>query len=36
VTSEIGLDAWWDEPAYEAASGSFSRKGAFILFKLLD
>jgi len=30
----IGLDTWWDEPAYQAARGSFSTKGTFILAKL--
>ena len=29
----LGLDAWWDEPAYQAARGSFSTKGTFILRK---
>jgi len=29
------LDAWWDEPYYKAAKGSFSSNGAFILRKLL-
>jgi hypothetical protein len=32
----LGLDAWWDEPAYHAARGSFSTKGTFILAKLED
>jgi hypothetical protein len=27
----LGLDAWWDEPAYRAAMGTFSERGAFIL-----
>jgi len=27
----IGLDPWWDEPAYRAAMGTFSERGAFIL-----
>jgi hypothetical protein len=27
---------WWDEPAYEAARGSFSTKGTFILDKLAE
>jgi ribosomal protein S27E len=30
----LGLDAWWDEPAYKAAQGSFSERGTFILAKL--
>jgi hypothetical protein len=30
----IGLDAWWDEPAYKAAQGTFTERGAFILAKL--
>jgi hypothetical protein len=30
----LGLDAWWDEPAYHAARGSFSTSGTFILAKL--
>lgn len=30
----LNLDAWWDEPAYQAARGSFSTKGTFILRKL--
>jgi hypothetical protein len=30
----LGLDAWWDEPDYEAASGTLSSRGAFILTKL--
>ena len=30
----LNLDAWWDEPYYTAAKGSFSSKGAFILAKL--
>lgn len=30
----LNLDAWWDEPAYEAAQASFSAKGTFILNKL--
>lgn len=32
----LGLDSWWDEPNYEAAQGSFSEKGAFIIAKLED
>jgi hypothetical protein len=32
----LGLDAWWDEPAYHAARGSFSTKGTFILRKLSE
>ena len=30
----IGLDAWWDEPAYKAAQDTFTNRGAFILAKL--
>lgn len=30
----LNLDAWWDEPAYKAAMGTFSERGAFILAKL--
>ncbi len=30
----IGLDAWWDEPAYQASKEIFSERGAFILAKL--
>lgn len=30
----LALDAWWDEPEYKAAQGSFSEKGTFILGKL--
>lgn len=30
----VNLDAWWDEPAYKAAQGTFSSKGACILAKL--
>ena len=26
----LGLDAWWDEPAYRAAEGTFTERGAFI------
>jgi len=32
----LGLDAWRDEPAYQAARGSFSTKGTFILRKLSE
>ena len=32
----IGLDAWFDDPAYKRAQGSFSTKGAFILAKLAE
>jgi hypothetical protein len=33
----LGLDAWWDEPDYEAnAHISFSRRGSFILRKLRE
>lgn len=30
----LGLDAWWDEPAYKAAQGTLSERGTFILNKL--
>jgi uncharacterized protein (DUF2267 family) len=30
----LGLDPWWDEPAYKAAQGTFSERGTFILNKL--
>jgi hypothetical protein len=30
----LGLDAWWDEPAYRGAQGTFTERGAFILAKL--
>ena len=30
----LGLDVWWDEPAYKAAQGTFTERGAFILGKL--
>jgi hypothetical protein len=30
----LGLDAWWDSPAYRAAQGTFTERGAFILAKL--
>ena len=30
----LGLNAWWDEPAYKRCD-SFSRRGAFVLHKLL-
>jgi hypothetical protein len=30
----LGLNAWWDEPGYKRCD-SFSRRGAFILHKLL-
>jgi hypothetical protein len=29
----LNLDPWWDEPAYQAARGSFSTKGTFILYR---
>jgi hypothetical protein len=32
----LGLDAWWDQSEYSAASGSFSSRGAFILRKLRE
>jgi hypothetical protein len=30
----LGLDAWWDEPAYRTAQATFAERGAFILAKL--
>jgi hypothetical protein len=30
----LGLDAWRDEPAYKAAQGTFTERGAFIPAKL--
>jgi hypothetical protein len=33
-TRGLGLDAWWDEPAYQASGETFSERGAFILAKL--
>jgi hypothetical protein len=30
----LGVDSWWEEPAYEAAQGTFSERGTFILAKL--
>jgi hypothetical protein len=35
VVDGLNLDAWWDEPYFKAAKGSFSTEGAFILRKLL-
>ena len=32
----LRLYFWWDEPAYRAAQGTFSERGAFILGKLHD
>jgi hypothetical protein len=32
----LELDAWWDDPDYTAAKGSFSSKAAFILGKLME
>jgi len=32
----LSLDPWFDEPAYQAARGSFSTKGQFILRKLSE
>jgi len=32
----LNLDAWWDEPAYKSASGTFSERGTFILAKLRE
>lgn len=32
----IGLDPWFDSPAYKAATGTFSERGAFILGKLKE
>jgi len=34
--SILNLDPWWDEPAYQAARGSFLTKGTFILDKLAE
>jgi hypothetical protein len=34
VSDGLQLDAWWDEPAYRAAQGTFTERGAFILAKL--
>ena len=34
MSDGLGLDAWWDEPAYKAAQGTFTERGAFILAKL--
>ena len=34
MSDGLGLDAWWGEPAYRAAKGTFSERGAFILAKL--
>jgi hypothetical protein len=25
----LGLDSWWDEPAYAAAQDTFTKRGAF-------
>lgn len=36
MTVGLNLDSWWDEPAYRAASGTFSERGAFILAKLKE
>lgn len=33
-TTALNLDAWWDEPAYKAAQGTFAERGRFILAKL--
>lgn len=30
----LNLDAWWDEPDYKAAQGTFSERGTFILNNL--
>ena len=32
----LNLDPWWDEPTYQAARGSSSTKGTFILAKLAE
>jgi hypothetical protein len=34
TAAALGLDAWWDEPAYKAAQVSFTAKRTFILDKL--
>lgn len=33
-SSGLSLPAWFDDPAYKAAAGTFSERGAFILGKL--
>jgi hypothetical protein len=30
----LGLDAWWDEPAYKAAKETFTQRGIVTLAKL--
>jgi len=32
--TDLGLDAWWDEPEYHAAQDTFTQRGRFILAKL--
>ena len=32
----LGLDAWWDEPAYHHAQDTFTQRGTFIFGKLRD
>lgn len=34
MSDGLNLDAWWDEPAYKAAQGTFTERGTFILAKL--
>jgi hypothetical protein len=36
VSGGIGLDSWWDEPAYKAASVTIHLRGVFILEKLRE
>ena len=36
MSGSLNLDSWFDEPAYQAARGSFSTKGTFILRKLSE
>jgi hypothetical protein len=30
----LGLDAWWDEPAYAASEDIFTKRGAFTVIVL--
>lgn len=32
----LGADAWFDDPAYKVAQGTFSERGPFILAKLAE
>jgi hypothetical protein len=36
VGTGLNLDAWWDEPVYKAAQGTFSEKGTLILARLRE